>query len=662
MRCLYVFVLMAFFVGTSFGEPRHEYAHQTLIVAYEPDLAPLNAAQEGVPAGFAIEVLDRIAALHHIRLQYVPMARSRAIEAIREQQVDIIVSIPFSRSYAELMDFSEPFYSTSVGILTPADRHGIDAVTDLSETLVALQSHTIEYDFLKNIRRIHYQVAGSQRAAIEAFLLGRADVFVGDVAIAEHYLEQHHLEDRYSFARTYLMPLDYSFAVSKDNYRLLHTLNSGIRHVKSTGEYGDMYQKWFKTPQEFASGTLLVVVKITLALIAVFLILFLVGARWNRQLKKEVDRKTRDLSHLNASLVEQVELTRNNVEFLRQIIDSSPRGIVTLNREGLITKFNQKASVIVGLRELPLGEHYSRVQLISELLKNKADEVLSGRKNYYLGETKEWERDPETLYQLRYYVYPLFSFEQHINGLILTFEDVTEETELRKKLFEQEKSKALSRVVAGIAHEIRNPLSSIKTFVELIPTKLHNERFQKEISTYVPREITRVNQLIEGLINYARPRQQIFETIAASTILDECYILFERSVMNKGFALLRDYQSHRQICVDHNQIKQVVINFLINALDALEEKRLKSDEPLHITLRTRDKADRVCIQIVDDGIGMDEDGRVKALEPFFTTKPKGTGLGIPIADQLIKENRGELHISSNQKFGTVISVYFDSAL
>lgn len=629
-------------------------------VAFEPDLAPMNFTAEGQAEGFAIDLLRAIAKNRNLSIEFIPMTKDEALKQIAVREIDVIAGISFSREHSETIEFTDPCYTSSIGILVSLEDRGVMALTDLSGALVALQSQTVEYEFLKNIRRIRYQVSNSQLTALRFFIAGRADVFVGNLATAKYYLHQYGLESRYEFSNTYLMPVDYSFGVQKEDYRLLNILNDGVRHLKSSGVYSDFYRKWFDQETEERAGLLRLVWKVGFGVISFFLIILFLGVRWNRQLKREVSRKTKDLRHLNESLCEQIELTQNNNEFLKQIIDSSPRGIITLDREGFITKINKIAFKILGKKESPPGIHYSRIPLVNELLEQKAEPVLTGRQKNYLGEYKECKYDGERTHQLRYYVYPLYKYDQQINGIILTFEDVTAELEIRKKMFEQEKNRALSRMVAGIAHEIRNPLSSIKTFVELIPRKIHNEKFQREITACVPKEIVRINRLIEGLISYAPPRRMKVAQVSVKNLLDECKLLFEHGVRSKGFHLHCEAPEDLQIMVDRDQVKQVIINLIINAIDALAQVE-KAPSSLAIELRAFRNGLHVCIQVVDNGVGMSEEEKLNALEPFFTTKPCGTGLGLPLADQLVRESNGELIIESREKAGTVVSMLFDPA-
>ena len=634
-----------------------------LLVAYEPDLAPLNYSTKGTVEGFTVDLLTAIFQDQNIDLTFIPMVKDVALRKIASHEIDIIASISYSSQHADIIEHSDQIFSSSIGILAPVTGGQNKDFSTLSNMIVALQSNTLEYDFLKNVRRIHYQVSNSQKTALRFFLAGRADVFVGNIATARYYLNKYNLNSRYEFSNSYLMPVEYSFAVPKNNFRLLNAINTGVRQMKRSGEFSNLYRKWFDQDAEAISGIVRMVWKVGLGVISIFLIVFLLGMRWNRQLKKEVARKTVDLQEVNEALVKQITLAQNNNEFLKQILDSSPRGIIILDQQGSITKINKMVYNFLDLDRPLDGKKYQDISLFAHMLDAKITPLLSGQSKHFLGEHIEFMFSDTRMRHLRYNVSPLYQYDQRINGIILSFEDVTAELELRNKLFEQEKNRALSRVVAGIAHEIRNPLSSIKTFVELIPRKIHNAKFQQEITNCVPKEITRINILIEGLINYARPRKVTTELVSVKKVIDESTILLEHGIRNKGFHLSREISENLSIMTDHDQIKQVIINLIINAIDALEEAK-KSDEESFvgtIELKAFSEENQVCIQVTDNGVGMDVEEKSNALEPFFTTKAKGTGLGLSLADQLIRQNNGWLKLKSEKNIGTTISMYFNRA-
>ncbi|WP_227935086.1 transporter substrate-binding domain-containing protein [Alkalihalobacillus deserti] len=625
-----------------------------LVVGYDPNLPPINFTEDGVPAGFAVDMMNEIAVRMGTEIKYIPIPQKEAITKLQYQQIDLLLSAHFNEKHARVMDFSDSILGTSIGLLVHEKNNEIKGLAQLTNAVTALQSDTIEYEFLRNIRRIKYHVASNQVTALDLLFKGRANAFVGNVITAQYVLEQTGRQDDYQIVGNYLLPIDYTMAVKKENYLLLSQLNRAIREIKSDGTYSALYEKWFDWGNDL-TDRLWLVIQIIGSLLFLAIIFSFIGLRWNRQLQREVSKKTNGLNQINYQLQEKIAQMKNSDEFQKQILNSSPRGIVTVNQDGLITSFNTKAIEISGEPDPVVGLHYEQVLLLQKLLEGRFAQVFQ-TKNLFLGEESVWERDEHRTFYLRYYVYPLFDFKKRLNGLIVTFEDITEERKLRLQIFEQEKNKALGRVVAGIAHEIRNPLTSIKTFAELIPRKYNNERFQKEISTYVPQEIERVNQLIEGLIDYAKPKQLNKERIDVSLITKECTILFERTALNKGISLVSETEDELWIEADSNQLKQVIINLIINSLDAIDTNDEVEDRIVKLKAYSKDNG--IVMKVSDKGAGMDETEQLQALEPFYTTKEKGTGLGLAIANQYVHENKGRLEIDSKKGKGTTITLTF----
>ncbi|WP_028583742.1 transporter substrate-binding domain-containing protein [Desulfogranum mediterraneum] len=629
-------------------------------VGYEPDLAPLNYDDNNTVAGFSADLLRAIFAGEPVQLVFVPLVKSEAITAINTGEIDLFASIPFSRKLTKNVRFSEPFYTSSVGILTPkTQKNPPVSIANFSGRLVSLQKDTVEYDFLRRVQDIKYQVSNSQHTALEFFFAQRADIFVGNVDTARYYLKKLHLDSQYQFSNPHFMSSVFCFGVAKDNVTLLYQLNSGLSRLKSTGVYNNLYRKWFGKEESRVSNILSALWKVGVAIAAVFLLLLYIGVKWNRELKRQVDSKTADLIELNSSLVQQVEIAKNNNEFLNQIIESSLRGIIIINRDGAVAKHNRSIAEIFGYSEKLKGKSYQDIAFLDSLLKDKFDPVLIGSTPHFTGEFQLVKKNSTMMRHVRYCVYPLYQYNQEIIGIILTIEDISREVEVRKKLFDQEKHRALSRMVAGIAHEIRNPLSSIKTFVELIPSKIHNQKFQREISTSVPREITRISRLIESLIGYARQRKAKKELISSKKLIDEVVTLLLHDIKSKGISLKRDLVEDHIIIVDHDQIEQVIINLIINAVDSLSETESTTPKVLEVSSYATDQS--VILQVKDNGPGMTPEELSNALEPFYTTKPKGTGLGLPLAQQLVKESGGELLIASEKDIETTATILFNRA-
>lgn len=638
---------------------------EPLRVGFDPELPPFQYKGNDIYTGFNIEILNTIATNEGIEIQYIPMNMEQSINALRQKDIDIILGISYSADLIADMEFTERFFTSSVGLLVAQDNKQIENISDLSEKIVALQRGTVEYDFLRNIRRIKYNATSNQSNAFELLMLGRSDAFVGNRQTAEYLLQERGLSNKYTFAENYVLPLEYSMAVHKQDYALLNYLNHGLQSIKVDGTYSAVYDYWFSSAESNLKKRLQTLIQIFIVVLAIASTLILLGIRWNRQLQKEVDKKTKDLKMVNQSLANQVQKTKNSDQFKEQILDSSPGGVMTCDRQGQITSFNPEAVKIAGIKSKPIGLNFSEISIIAQLLKGKIDKVLQ-EGTLFLGTEQTLTRAGGEDFYIRYNVYPLYDFEKKIIGTILSFEDITEEKKLREQLFSQEKSQALSQLVAGVAHEIRNPLTSIKTFVELIPSKLNSLQFQKELSTHVPKEIERLNKLVEELIDYAKPTNAHKETIEVVELISTCSILFQQMIQNKGIKLETQLEKGMLIEADPNQLKQVIINIILNGIEAIEDKikRLKNNRDvlsgeLQLTIKAWQEGESVYIQIIDQGIGMTVEETRRAFDPFYTTKAKGTGLGLALSKQFIQENKGELKLESKLGQGTKITLCFN---
>lgn len=651
-------IVFVFFSTFTYLEVHSQNASQNnrLLVGYDPHSPPFQFEIDGKPKGFFIDIITHIGNAEGFEVEFISMSNKTAVTALESGNIDVILNIHFLQQYADSMEFSEPMYTSSVGIVVNVDNlTTIESIIDLSEKIISLQRGTVEYEFMRNIRRIKYNVTSNQKNAMKLLLDGRSEAFVGDHLTSEYYLELEGLGGEFEFVGSNVLPIEYSMAIQKENFQLLGQLNRGLRTMKSDGSYSAIHDKWILETDKALMERLLFLTKVFGGLLGFAAILSVFGIRWNRQLQKLVNQKTKDLSEMNQSLEYQVEQTESSYLFQKQILDSSPRGIVTCDNDGKITSFNPKAKKLAGITNDVINCYYKEIPLLDLLLSKKLSQWLTDGKEDFVIEETFWTRSDQQKLYLRYYIYPLYGFEKEVNGVILTFEDHTAERKLRKQIYSQEKTKTLSRVIAGIAHEIRNPLTSIKTFVELIPQKINNLRFQQEIATYVPQEINRLNQLIEGLIDYARPQSTNKELVDAAKVVQECVILFESTVANKGLALEAFIDENLWIEVDRNQLKQVIINLIINGIDAMD---INHDRQLTLIIKAGHEGDQVFIDVSDQGIGMDKEEIEQVFEPFYTTKPKGTGLGLAISEQFVNENEGSLQIKSSKGKGTSMILRF----
>lgn len=660
-------LLFSFVPITAHGEPDDNPSEgsgsylpedRVLKVGFDPQSPPYQFMRNDGYVGFNIDLMNKVAEDQNFRVKYVPLPIAQSIEALREGEIDIILGVPFRAEYSDVVDFTDRYLTSSVGVLVPADSP-IKELTDLQGKKVAIQYNTMEYDFLRNIRNIHYHSAHTVKTGMEVLYRGRADAFVGNQITASYLLNEKGLESDYRFLDSHLLPLEYSFAVRKGNYLLMHHLNIGIRHLKLTDSYSDIYNKWFDGLESPLSEKLKKIRETLIFIVISALIIFLFGFRWNRLLQREVDKKTKDLQSMNLSLKEQIKKTKNSDQFKEQILESSARGVVTCDQKGVITTINNVALELMDEKGKVIGKKASDFPFLWNMLKGSIDEAFNSGKKIIGKEQKVIFSQRETCF-VRYDIQPLYNFEKKTTGVLLMFEDITTEKAIKDQLQEQEKSQALIQLVAGLAHEIRNPLTSIKTFVQLIPIKMDNERFRSEISTLVPREIERLNQLVEGLINYAKPGSNEVNPVDLEKLIQSTIILFKQETENKNIDIVWDVEPNLWIEADESQISQVLINIFLNAIESMDNKRKSMNEQANLTfsIRAYQAEGEVVVSLSDEGEGMTREETRKIFDPFYTSKTSGTGLGLSLSKQYIIENNGSLTVDSKPGSGSLFELRF----
>ncbi|AZU61702.1 PAS domain-containing sensor histidine kinase [Neobacillus mesonae] len=227
--------------------------------------------------------------------------------------------------------------------------------------------------------------------------------------------------------------------------------------------------------------------------------------------------------------------------------------------------------------------------------------------------------------------------------------DITEKKRTQQLLLESEKLTAAGQLAAGIAHEIRNPLTAIKGFLQLMENNDQNNRSYLEI---INAEMNRIELILSELLVLAKPQELKFEKTCLITILEHVKALIDTQANLNNIKVYIQYLSDiPEICCDENQLKQVFINFLKNSIEAMPNGG-------EITINVeRLEANSIQICFIDQGCGIPEDDLQRIGQPFFSTKEGGTGLGLMISKQIIENHHGRFQISSDHT-GTIIKITF----
>ncbi|WHY67512.1 ATP-binding protein [Neobacillus sp. SuZ13] len=333
-----------------------------------------------------------------------------------------------------------------------------------------------------------------------------------------------------------------------------------------------------------------------------------------------------------------------NVDKDFSVLSKSADPFFILNMDGQLVYVNDVCETLLGfsIPEL-LQMRLSRIFLSTSLNESQTFFFEKGREKLTNFDAKISMR-PESLMDVNVTAFPIL-FNKDVVGSYVVLKDITQIKKERQLL--SEKQAVAGQLAAGIAHEIRNPITAIKGFLHLMARDYHGEPMYYDI---VESEVARIEVILKELMVLATPIKKKYEKLTISSLLDQVLALMESQMLlnniqvDKKFSFLEE-----SILGDGNQLKQVFINYIKNAIEAMPN----GGSILIEGSITEEK--HAQIRIIDQGCGIPPDMINRINEPFYTTKEYGTGLGMPVSYQIIEEHKGKIDITSSNK-GTCIEV------
>ncbi len=636
------------------------YAVDTMLkVAIDPNMPPYQFVENDRYVGLHVDILNKLADRYGFKIEYIPFgSTSKCIEALENGQVDVVLGVILNDNIKYKVQLTDSISQSSICMVAHNSKIK-DVQGNVSSIISTFEDDTVRYSFIHNISNLKSIVVSNQVRAFNMLVSKKADVLIGVKNSVLYQLEKANLENEYTIVNNYMVSIEYGMAVKSGDEELQKKINNGLQKLRLSGEYEKLHDKWINENKYVIDKLIQKITYIFLIALTIIAAVFIFNLRLNFLLKKQVNEKTKELKKTNMDLELQIIETRNNNELKNCIVENSPSGIIVFDKECKITLFNQSASALMDIDELPIGQSVFEIELLKSMLIDKMDAVFL-KESRFLNKEIVLRKDNESICY-RYNIYQLFDLCSNVRGAILTLEDITKESKLKEQMYEREKNKALNQIIAGIAHEVRNPLATIKTFVELIPRKIDNEEFQYHLLELVPKEVDRVSSLIKNLIDYAKPGIRNMEIINISDLIKSSTALIVHVLENERIELNTDVDEELTIQADKNQLKQVLINIILNGAESVRDKiksNSESNNKLNMYINAWEDEQYIFIQIIDEGIGMTEDEIKKSTEPFFTTKSVGTGLGLYISKQYVEKNGGTLSIESQKNLYTKITLRF----
>lgn len=412
---------------------------------------------------------------------------------------------------------------------------------------------------------------------------------------------------------------------------------------------------------------------------------------YRQDLEDKIKLRTKELADVNLQLNKKISELDMIKSFNENIIQSLQGGLITIDAVGKISFVNRKAVDLLGFQEdeiLSQGAEY--------LLCTKHEAECDFKKGFqhngiftFASKAKQKENPFSCAYQqssclLRDVLDSKketegemeitrkdgSKFPAHVSlstlvdnsgsqlGITVIIRDLTKEKDLETSMKQMDRLTILGKLMASLAHEIKNPLAGIQAAMEVLNKYYEDGDFRKEISEEILNQVKRLDKVIMDLLKFSKIRRPDFQLVKIEEIIDISLFLVNNQIKEKGVVLKKEIVPDLPpVLADAEQLQQVLLNLLLNAIQAMPDggtitvkgEALQSD---------KENKDSSFIKVVvqDNGIGIPDENISKIFDPFFTSKPKGTGLGLSIVQNIVAQHKGKIEVRSQVKLGTTVAI------
>jgi PAS domain S-box-containing protein len=368
--------------------------------------------------------------------------------------------------------------------------------------------------------------------------------------------------------------------------------------------------------------------------------------------EREMELSLKEYAETMRNELEENIYLRKNMEelfnFHQSILDSSPDRIIVLNAEGIVSYMSRDIDTERGLTAEKLkGKHFSEFVAPErrEFLKARWEVIRQG--NYKPFEIEVVDKDGAK-HNLLMTARPIMGSDR----ILVLQRDITDFKELEDRFYESQKLAAVGQLSAGIAHEVRNPLSSIKMSLQILEKRMNPAGNDLKRFHIARKEVEHLEKLVSDILVFAKPTEPEMHLADLNMCLEYSLAMAEREVEEKKIKVQTQFDDRVPLVpFDSSMLQQAFLNLYLNAIDAMGENGT-------LTIRTglAEGQGQVVIEVIDNGAGIDESALPHVFNPFFTTKKYGTGLGLSQVKKIIDQHRGSIEVQSRKGEGTRVIV------
>lgn len=667
----HVLILIILFVATTgIAAPNQSPQKRTLLIGGDKNAPPYEFINtKGVPDGFTIDLMKAVAKKEGLSIQFVLESWSNARSDLKNRKIDAVTAMMYSKERNEIFDFSVPHVIIPYALFTRKDSQ-VKFLNDVKENEIIVVKDVYAHDWLRQQKFTDSIITVDTPAkALQLLASGKHDCVIIPRLHGINILDDLKINNVQSVGPP-VLEQKLSFAVIKGNSDLLAKLNEGIFYVHQSGEFDEIYLKWFsvnKQNRQFRTITRYVLLFISFIIVALLTILF-----WNWLLKRTLRRKTKAL--------------RQNEARLEQIVEGIPIPTYVIDENRTVTHWNkacefltgETAEKIVGTKNYYKAFYDNRTYSIIDLL---LDNVLTKRVQQHDGTTYRESSVLKGSYETEiffnnlgiegkwlYGAATLLKDENgKINGAIETWQDLTESKQLERQLIQSQKMEALGTLAGGVAHDFNNILTVVNVHAELALRHLQNEASLIDHMEQILSAGKHAKELVGQILTFSRQAEIESEPIQVSEIVKETLRLFKTSLAS-NIEIQQNIHCDDLVMADATHIHQIVMNLCTNASHAMSDAAGVLGVELSEVLVTEDQINPqfdikpgkyIELTVSDTGYGIPPEIHNKILDPFFTTKKRGegTGMGLSVTQGIVKQYGGAIDFISELDKGTTFRVF-----
>ncbi len=571
-------------------------------------------------AGIMIDYLSQLAIELTNNIHLKAGDKEKLLESINKNELDIIaIEQPLVND--SILSYSQSLCIVK-GKIAIKSNSPIENLNDLEGlTLVALDRDLSDgriHNFLDKIVTVNIIEVDNM---YQCFALVRNNIavgFIGDDMEIAHYINVTNRGNGYKFLEPVIYEREICLAVKKENAELLTIINKGILALKKKNLVVQTQTKWLG---DFDSHSIdFRQLELAYKIIIAIVLIVTIFSSWNYIITQRVNTKTRELYESKSEL--------------RLIIDTLHRGIMVIENDSTIVECNDSITRLMKVsRDDLIGQDYHSIEFLDSFLE---------------------EGNMDKLFNFADAFYYITSQSYGNNKRLITVEDYTDKHIAERRARQESKMIAVGQLSAGLAHEIRNPLGLIKSYVYILEKYILNE-ISKHAIFVINDSVARINNLIENLLRFSKLSNDERKLVDIKSLLELILLLEEKNLHENAIEVTSAVvgENIRPVVLNEDVLKMILLNLINNSIDSFIgiEREYK-----YISIKVDIKDSEINIHIADNGCGIEKDKLENIFNPFYSTKDSGTGLGLYVISTEITNNDGKILVESEVGHGTDFTI------